>query len=130
MGDDLGHTVKDRRKNAWRICHLCEYLDNQGIDVVCAILSIFHDTQEWNRDHYSQYFEVFIEVPMEILIERDQKGLYSGALNGEITNVVGVDIPFEPPPCADIIVDNSPSNIPPIDHAENILAVVDEEFSW
>jgi len=129
MGDDLGHSVEDRRRNAWRICHLCEYLDAQGIDVVCAILSLFHDTQEWNREHYSQYFEVFIEVPMDILIERDQKGLYSGALKGEIIDVVGVDIPFVPPPSVDLIVDNGQPNISPTTHSDSIITALDEKYS-
>ena len=110
LGTDLGHSVEDRRKNAWRICRLCQYLDNQNINVICSILSIFHDTQEWNRENYESYFEVFIDVPMEILIERDQKGLYSGSINKTVESVVGMDIPFSPPPNADLILQNYGEN--------------------
>ncbi len=106
MGKDLGHTVADRRRNAVRISRLCRYLDSQGIDVVCAILSIFHDSQQWNRKHIPQYFEVYIRVPFNILVERDSKGLYKRALSGEIKNVVGIDIEFPPPVNPDIIIDN------------------------
>ena len=63
-----GRSIRqDRRRNAERICRLCRFLDAQGIDVVCAILSLFHESQEWNRKHYSRYFEVYLDVPMDEL---------------------------------------------------------------
>ena len=74
---DLGFTLEDRRRNGWRICQMCKYLDDQGINVVCATLSQFHEQQDWNRENFSQYFEVYLEVDMNVLIRRDQKGLYS-----------------------------------------------------
>ena len=40
FGNDIGHTMADRLVNAQRICHLGKFLDDQGINVVCAILSI------------------------------------------------------------------------------------------
>ena len=128
MGNDLGHTVEDRRVNAWRICRLCQYLDSQGIDVVCAILSIFHDTQEWNRQNYSRYFEVYIDVPMDVLVARDQKGLFSRAMAGQLKNVVGVDIPFEPPPSADLVVNNGHPANSPTALADEIIRALDARF--
>ncbi len=106
MGSDLGHTLEARRANAGRISRLCKYLDDQGIDVVCSILSIFHESQAWNREHLARYFEVYIRVPFDVLVARDSKGLYRAAREGRATNVVGVDIPFPPPPNPDLIVDN------------------------
>ena len=105
-GDSLGHTLEARRENADRICRLCQYLDGQGIDVVCAILSIFHESQAWNRENFSSYFEVFIRVPFEQLVARDSKGLYKRALSGEIENVVGVDLDFPAPAHPDLVIDN------------------------
>jgi adenylylsulfate kinase-like enzyme len=106
MGDDLGHSLEQRRQNGLRITRLCRYLDRQGINVVCAILSLFHEQQRWNRENYSDYFEVFIDVPMDVLIARDQKGLYSGAKAGRILNVAGIDIPFAPPANPDMVLRN------------------------
>ena len=45
MGDDLGHSMEDRRKNAGRISRLCKLLDDQKIDVVCCILSILRNRE-------------------------------------------------------------------------------------
>src|SRR3989338_6442210 len=90
MGEDLGHTIDDRRKNAHRLTNLCKFLDSYGINVVTCILSVFHDNQKYNRKAFSDYKEVYIDVKMEKLIERDKKNLYKDALEGKIKNVVGV----------------------------------------
>ena len=128
MGNDLGYSLEDRRANALRVCRLCQFLDGQGIDVVCAILSIFHETQEWNRRNYSKYFEVYIDVPKSVLLQRDQKGLYGGALAGRISNVVGIDIPFTPPIAPDLIIHNDDSGVSPRALADEILAAMDARF--
>lgn len=106
MGNDLGHTIEDRKINAGRICRLCSNLSSQGIDVVCTILSIFPKSQLWNREHLSRYFEVYLRVPFETLVERDTKNLYKRALKGEIKDVVGVDIKFPEPANPDLVIDN------------------------
>ena len=103
--DELDHTVEGRRKNAGRISHLCRFLDSQNLHVLCAVLSIFPEWQAWNRDNFSQYYEIFLDVPMAELEKRDTKGLYADAKAGRISNVVGVDIPFPPPPLPDLVID-------------------------
>jgi cytidine diphosphoramidate kinase len=105
FGNDLSHTIEDRRKNGERICQLCNFFDNEGIDAVCAVLSLFPDQQAWNRKNFSSYFEIFVDTSWKTLLRRDQKGLYSDAQSGQIQNVVGVDIPFEPPPNPDMIIE-------------------------
>lgn len=110
MGNDLGHSLEGRRKNADRICRLCRLLDQQGINVVCSILSLFHESQEWNRSHLKEYFEVFIDTPMPLLQQR--RDLYQKALSGEIKNVVGVDIPFNPPKNPDLVIKNASASSP------------------
>ena len=55
-GNDLGHNLKDRKKNADRINNICEFLDKQDIDVVCAILSLFPESRERCRKNLKKYF--------------------------------------------------------------------------
>jgi adenylylsulfate kinase len=107
MGNDLGHSIDDRKKNADRVCRFCKYVDKEGFDIVFAILSIFQESQEWNRENIIKYFEVYIDVSIDTLRDRDPKGLYKKVFDGEIKNVVGVDIPFNPPPNADMVIDNN-----------------------
>lgn len=100
--DRLPHDIEGRRRNAERISHLCAMLDRQGIHAVAAVLSIFPDWQAWNRQTFSRYYEVFLDVPMEVVKARDAKGLYAAAERGEMPNVVGIDIPMPVPPQADL----------------------------
>jgi adenylylsulfate kinase-like enzyme len=106
-GNDLGFDIDSRQANGWRICRLCKMLDSQKINVVCATLSQFQEQQDWNRENYSDYFELYLDVNMDVLKIRDQKGLYSGFSKGEVKNVVGLDMPFEPPQKPDMIIENS-----------------------
>ena len=105
-GENVGHSIEGRQINAHRISHLCRMLDQQGMHTVAAVLSIFPDWQKWNRDNFSQYFEVFVDVPMDVLEKRDQKGLYSKANSGELINVVGKDITFPRPTNPDLVLTN------------------------
>lgn len=101
------YTIEGRRRNAERMAALCEMLDKQGINVVCAILSLFPDQRAENRRRFSRYFEVFLDAPLESLEARDAKGLYAAARAGRMRNVVGVDIPFPRPSGADLVIDTS-----------------------
>ncbi|SCG81930.1 adenylylsulfate kinase [Proteiniborus sp. DW1] len=121
LGEDLGHSIEDRRKNAYRISNLCKLLDAQGINVIACVLSIFHDNQKYNREIFSCYKEIFLDVKFEKLIERDNKGLYQNALNGNIKNFVGVDIEFIKPYAPDIVIDNNEDNLDFSDLAFKII---------
>ncbi|MGH8613854.1 MAG: adenylyl-sulfate kinase, partial [Gammaproteobacteria bacterium] len=75
--DDLGHEMSARRRNHTRISKLCALLDQDpSIDLVVPALSIFPDLRAWNRQHFSRYVEVFLDLPMEEAIRRDRKGIY------------------------------------------------------
>ena len=124
FGESVGHTVEGRRINAERITRLCVMLNRQGIHVVCAILSIFHESQRWNRERLQDYFEVYLEAPMDQLVARDSKGLYRAALRGETRHVVGVDIPFPPPAHPDLIVRNDGSLEALLAQAERIVRLL------
>ncbi|WMJ81318.1 adenylyl-sulfate kinase [Clostridium sp. MB40-C1] len=109
FGNDLGYSSSDRKKSAMRNSRICKELSEQGIDVVCATISMFNECRIWNRENIKNYKEIYIKVPIEILIQRDQKKLYSRALKGEIKNVMGIDIDFEEPKNPDIVILNDGS---------------------
>lgn len=109
-GNDLGHSISDRKINASRICRLCKWLESEGQIVVCAILSLFPDSLKWNRKNYKKYLEIYIYTSIETLKnQRDYKGLYSSFQSGKIKNVAGLDLPFTPPEAPDITIDNNAS---------------------
>ncbi len=123
FSNDLGHTIDDRRKNAERISALCKFLDEQDINVVCSILSLFPDNREWNRRHISRYYEVFIDTPMEQLVQRDVKGFYKQYLDGDLKNLPGLDIDFPIPEAPDLRILNDSDLDALLLHADQIVAL-------
>jgi adenylylsulfate kinase-like enzyme len=103
------YDIAARRVNAERIVSLCELLDKQNINVVCCILSIFPEMRAENRERFRSYYEIFMDASLETVMQRDVKGIYAAASRGEMKNVVGIDIHFEKPATADLII-NSSSN--------------------
>ncbi len=106
IAEDLGHCAGDRRRSAMRNARLCRLLAEQGADVVCATISLFHEVQRWNRENIPGYREIYLRVPMDELRRRDTKGLYSGTRNGQAGDVVGLDVPAEAPEAPDLVLDN------------------------
>jgi len=106
MGNDLGFTPEDRRKNGHRIARFCQILESQGINVVCCGATIHHEVQEFNRTAFDEYLEVFVKVPFETLLRRDTKQIYKRALEGRLSNVVGLDIRFIPPAKPHLVLNN------------------------
>jgi len=50
----------------------------------------------------SNFYEVFVNAPIEVCEERDVKGLYQKARSGELKNFTGIDAPFEAPTSPDL----------------------------
>ncbi len=116
------YVPSERKKIAMTYSRLCKMLIVQGIDVVIATISMFHEVRDWNRQNIENYKEIYIKVPIEVLIEKDQKGLYSRALRGEIEHVVGFEAKgeaeVEEPKNPDIVIVNDGSDTPEfiVDH--------------
>ncbi len=87
---------------------LCRMLAEQGCEVVCSTISLFHEVQRWNRENIPRYNEIFVRVPLEELKRRDTKGIYSAA-GDRAADVVGLGIPAETPLAPDLILDNEAS---------------------
>ena len=95
---NVGHDRASRLANAYRICRLAHFMAKQDLVVVVATMSLFHEIHQWNRENLPGYFEVLIEVDLEILRERDQKGVYGG-----------VDLAVEFPRHPHLTTDNNPA---------------------
>ena len=77
FNDKCGYSREERLDGAYRNARVCKMIADQGIDVICATISMFDEVRAWNRANIDSYKEVYLEVPMEVLIQRDQKGLES-----------------------------------------------------
>ena len=105
--DACGHDKESRIRNAFRICRLVKFIADQGFIVIVATMSLYHVVHEWNRKNLPRYHEVFLDVDMEILRERDPKGYYKKADSGAIDNIVGVHLDAEIPKEPDLVIENN-----------------------
>lgn len=101
------YSDEGRRKLAFQNSRLCKMLSDQGVDVVICLIAMYESCREWNRNNIEKYKEIYLQVPIEKLIERDQKQLYSRALREEVKNVMGIDISYEEPLKPTLKIDNS-----------------------
>ncbi len=98
MEQESDYTYEGRRKNAETIHQLSLILDEQKINVICAIQLIFNDIRSLNRKVFSSYQEIHITCSVETLKRRDTKSLYKLYDQKKAKNIIGIDIPY-PKPC-------------------------------
>ncbi len=99
---DLGFSAEDRRKNIERVTFVAKLLSRNGIGCICSFISPYQAVRDYARQNTTNFLEVFVDAPLELVIERDVKGLYKKALAGEIPNFTGISDPFEAPQNPDI----------------------------
>ena len=102
FNNDLGFEKKDREKQISRIQSLSNFFEKQSFVVIVAALYSSKNILKRNRTIFKNYVEVYLKSTINFLQKREYKGLYKRALNKEIKNVVGVDIPWHEPKNAHI----------------------------
>jgi len=121
FGGDLGYDEAARHQQIGRIQRLAHWLGRQELCVVVAALYAHPDLLAWNREHLPDYFEVYVDAPLNLLRARDSKGLYAGAASSMMRHVVGMDIPWHAPKQPDMVIDAQGME-PPAETAARILA--------
>jgi adenylylsulfate kinase-like enzyme len=108
-GEAVDYSKQGRRKRAYQYSRLCCLLSDQGIDVICCTIAMFHEVREWNRQNIRDYHEIFIDVEFNKLLERDAKGFYRIYHQGN-SSMVGMDGDVELPRNPDIVIHNTMDN--------------------
>ena len=101
-------------ENNYKIIDYCDSIKNDYDIIVVAVISPFQETRDKAREIFGKdYKEIFIDCPMEVLLKRDTKELYSKAKAGEITNLIGFSLgtPYERPTNPDLTIDTSKTTV-------------------
>lgn len=101
---DLGFSKEDREKNIERVAFVAKLLSRNGVGCICSFISPYQAVRDHVRANTTNFLEVFIDAPLEVVINRDVKGMYKKAIAGEIPNFTGISDPFEAPDNPDIHV--------------------------
>lgn len=106
LNKDLDFSEQGRIENIRRIAEVAKLMNDAGLVVLTAFISPFEKEREMARSIIGEntLIQVFVDCPIEICEQRDVKGLYKRARNGEISHFTGIDSPFELPANPDIRV--------------------------
>jgi adenylyl-sulfate kinase len=106
LNSDLGFSIEDRSESIRRAGEAAKLLFDAGLIVIVAHISPFEKDRSQVRQLFKegQFIEVFVNTPMDICESRDSKGLYAKARQGIITNMTGINSPYEAPKNAEIVV--------------------------
>ncbi len=103
LSKGLGFSKEDRDTNIRRIGFVCDLLTRNEVVAVAAAISPYKSIRREIREKIGRFVMVHCDCPIEVLKERDPKGLYKKALAGEIENFTGVSDPYEPPENAEVV---------------------------
>ncbi len=99
INNNLGFSEDDRFENIRRISEVSKLFLDCGIICINSFISPTNEIRQMAMDIVGKenYFEVFVNAPIEVCESRDVKGLYKKARKGELKNFTGIDSPFDIP---------------------------------
>ncbi len=111
LSSALEGTKDSRVDETRRLAYVAKLLARNGVVAIAAQVSPYREPREALRREAGRFVEVFVDCPVEVLIQRDGKGLYKKALAGELPNFTGITEPYEPPTNAEITVETSQESV-------------------
>jgi adenylylsulfate kinase len=126
LSKGLGFSKEDRDTNIRRIGYVARLLARNGAGIIAAAISPYREVRNEVRRlieaEGASFIEVFVKCPIDVLAERDVKGLYKKALAGEIKEFTGVSDPYEEPLDPEVIVETDRETV------EGSVAVIISEL--
>ncbi len=120
LNSDLGFSAADRNTNVQRTAYVAKMFKDAGIVTLVTLISPFSEgRQEAKRIIGHDFYEVFVNAPIEVCRRRDPKKLYSQADKGTLDNFTGKDSPYEIPLAPDLVIDTGEQS--EIQSAETLL---------
>jgi adenylylsulfate kinase len=111
LSRDLGFSKEDRDTHVRRIGNAARIAARSGLVAICAVISPYASVRDevrtLARHEGLRFVEVALTAPLEVLAQRDPKGLYAKARAGQLTQLTGVDDPYEAPRDPELRLDTS-----------------------
>lgn len=108
LNSNLGFSQKDREENIRRIAEVARLFADGGIIALTAFISPYakdrENARKVHKDAGLQFYEVFVDTPLEVCEQRDVKGLYKKARAGEIKGFTGIDQVYEKPENPELVL--------------------------
>lgn len=106
INNNLGFSEEDRNENLRRVAEIGKLMLDAGLICIGAFISPMKKDRELVKQIIGKenFFEIFVDTPVEVCEERDVKGLYAKARNGEIKNFTGINAPYEEPTEPNLVI--------------------------
>jgi len=138
---DLGFSREDRRTNNRRTAYIAKLLNRNDIPVIVGMITPFRDSQEQARDiieDEGDFVLIHVKCSVDTAEDRDPKGLYEKAREGNIEKFTGINHPFQEPLNPDIVVDTEDQSVEAgVDHVLSQLEAnglleeqLDDDYSF
>ncbi|MFQ6047936.1 MAG: adenylyl-sulfate kinase [Phycisphaerae bacterium] len=105
LNRDLGFTRAQIEANLRRIAYECRLLGRNGVIAVVSAISPYRDLRQAFRAEIGRFIEVYCRCSMEVLMKRDEQGLFERAARGEVQHVAGINAPYEEPLKPEVLLD-------------------------
>jgi bifunctional enzyme CysN/CysC len=122
LNRDLGFTDADRVENIRRVSNVAKLMSDAGLITLVSFISPFRSERQMARNMMTngEFVEIHVDTTLEVVEQRDVKGLYKRARAGEIKHFTGIDSPYEAPLEAEIVVNTASQSAE--DAADSIIA--------
>ena len=119
---DLSFSDQDRIENIRRAGEVARVFYEHGSVVLCTFVSPLRCQRDQVKAVIPEgrFFEVFVRCSLQTCVQRDPRGLYKKAMDGEIPQFTGINSPYEEPLNPDVILDSEHKSI-----EENLRALLD-----
>ncbi len=96
---DLSFSDNDRQENIRRIGNVAKLFLESGVIILTAFISPFKNDRVLVRNmvQHGDFIEIYCNTPIDVCEQRDVKGLYQKAREGEIKEFTGITSPYEEP---------------------------------
>ncbi len=113
LNANLGFSPEDRKENIRRISEVAKLFADAGVITLTAFISPYRADREKARKLLKdgEFIEVYVKCPVNVCVERDPKGMYKKAINGEIKEFTGISAPYEEPENPEIILETDKESI-------------------
>jgi adenylylsulfate kinase len=130
LSKGLGFSKEDRDTNIRRIGYVSRLLARNNVAVIAAAISPYREVRDEVRRAIrgdgAAFIEVFAKCSIDVLAERDVKGLYRKALAGELKGFTGVSDPYEEPIQPEVVVETDRETVQA--SVEKIIRALDDRF--
>lgn len=115
LNKDLGFDEKSRNENIRRIGEVSKLFADSCCICLTAFISPYRADRAIARELHNEsgleFIEVFVDAPLDVVEQRDPKGLYKKARAGEIKDFTGISAPYEPPVDPEIHLKTNESDV-------------------